>query len=161
MTTSPSPPIMFNPSTFPPTKKEPALEDRQSTPLPKPENYEDTKLDDKGIRSEQNGTREDNDHQQQQQQQEQQEQQALLPIGSCYQPSQVSFNFLYSNNSLQQTESFEGLVCPWCDVFCVRIYPLLKHMSLCHPRFHFTYTVSAVGINGEEPMQRDVSRKDT
>lgn len=55
--------------------------------------------------------------------------------------SKVSFNFLYSNNTLQQTESRQDLSCPWCSLSCGRVYSLLKHMAMCHPRFHFTYTV--------------------
>ena len=53
----------------------------------------------------------------------------------------IVYNFLYSNNSLQQTESREDMNCPWCSLFCKQLYCLLKHMSLCHPRFLFTYTV--------------------
>lgn len=54
----------------------------------------------------------------------------------------IFFNFLYGNNSLQQTECREDMRCPWCFVQCSELYSLLKHMSLCHPRFHFTYSVS-------------------
>ena len=68
--------------------------------------------------------------------------QAVLPADDpFFSPERVFFNFLYSNNTLQQTEAREGLVCPWCGLSCKRIYSLLKHMSLCHPRFQFTYTV--------------------
>lgn len=62
--------------------------------------------------------------------------------------SKVFFNFLYSNNTLQQTEARDGLVCPWCGLSCKKIYSLLKHMSLCHPRFQFTYTVGVVEREG-------------
>lgn len=85
-------------------------------------------------------------------------QHALLPRNnfSPWQFSKVFFNFLYSNNSLQQTQCREGLVCPWCDLSCGgKIYSLLKHMSICHPRFHFTYTVSVGrggGGDGEVPL---------
>ena len=51
------------------------------------------------------------------------------------------FNFLYNNNSLQQTESRGEMRCPWCHRYCEKLYSLLKHMSLSHPRFHYTYTV--------------------
>ena len=54
----------------------------------------------------------------------------------------ILFNFLYGSNSLQQTECKEDLHCPWCFIPCVKFYTLLKHMSLCHPRFQFTYSVS-------------------
>ena len=51
------------------------------------------------------------------------------------------FNFLYNNSTLQQTESQGEMRCPWCFLCCERLYSLLKHMSLNHPRFHYTYTV--------------------
>lgn len=53
----------------------------------------------------------------------------------------IIYNFLYHNNSLQQTESRGDMCCPWCSLLCGNLYSLLKHMSLCHPRFLFTYTV--------------------
>ena len=53
----------------------------------------------------------------------------------------ILYNFLYNNNSLQQTESRGDMQCPWCSLLCRHLYSLLKHMSLCHPRFLFTYTV--------------------
>lgn len=53
----------------------------------------------------------------------------------------VVYNFLYHNNSLQQTESRGDMRCPWCSLVCKHLYSLLKHVSLCHPRFLFTYTV--------------------
>ena len=53
----------------------------------------------------------------------------------------TAFNFLYNKNTLQQTELKTDCVCPWCSLNCMELYPLLKHMSLCHPRFLFTYTV--------------------
>ena len=75
------------------------------------------------------------------------------PTGTCLLPSRpdssfsnqdkLVFNFLYNNNTLQQTESHGEMRCPWCHLYCERLYSLLKHMSLNHPRFHFTYTVCA------------------
>lgn len=56
----------------------------------------------------------------------------------------IIYNFLYHNNSLQQTESRGDMRCPWCSLLCGNLYSLLKHMSLCHPRFLFTYTVRVV-----------------
>ena len=53
----------------------------------------------------------------------------------------ILYNFLYNSNSLQQTESRGDMQCPWCCLSCHHLYSLLKHMSLCHPRFLFTYTV--------------------
>ena len=52
------------------------------------------------------------------------------------------FNYIYADNALQQTEYRPELVCPWCSLSCHKLFSLLKHMILCHPRFHFTYTVS-------------------
>lgn len=53
----------------------------------------------------------------------------------------TAFNFLYNKNTLQQTELKTDCVCPWCSLNCHELYSLLKHMSLCHPRFLFTYRV--------------------
>jgi hypothetical protein len=53
----------------------------------------------------------------------------------------MTYNFLYNNNTQQQTESGGNMQCPWCSLICCNLYSLLKHMSLCHPRFLFTYTV--------------------
>ncbi len=55
----------------------------------------------------------------------------------------IIFNYIYSESGLQKTESHSGeIMCPWCNLSCRKIYALLKHMSVCHPRFHFTYLVS-------------------
>ncbi|KAK7590161.1 hypothetical protein V9T40_001774 [Parthenolecanium corni] len=54
---------------------------------------------------------------------------------------QIIFQFLYSNNSRQQTEPYRGYNCPWCPKLdCLNLYSLLKHLKLCHARFAFTYT---------------------
>ncbi|XP_044736832.1 polycomb protein SUZ12 [Chrysoperla carnea] len=52
---------------------------------------------------------------------------------------QIVYQFLYNNNSRQQTEACEDLHCPWCSLDCGSLYPLLKHLRLCHARFSFTY----------------------
>lgn len=52
------------------------------------------------------------------------------------------YQFLYNNNSRQQTEAREDLHCPWCSLNCMELYALLKHLKLSHPRFLFTYVVS-------------------
>lgn len=52
---------------------------------------------------------------------------------------QIIYQFLYNNNSRQQTEACEDLHCPWCSVNCGVLYALLKHLKLCHSRFTFTY----------------------
>ena len=57
-------------------------------------------------------------------------------------PKATIFNFLYNKNTLQQTELKHNHVCPWCSLDCKQLYSQLKHMSLCHPRFLFTYSVS-------------------
>lgn len=54
----------------------------------------------------------------------------------------ILYQFLYNNNSRQQTEAKDDLRCPWCCLNCQELYSLLKHLKLCHPRFLFTYLVS-------------------
>lgn len=56
--------------------------------------------------------------------------------------TKVIYQFLYNNNSRQQTEAREDLRCPWCSLNCLALYSLLKHLKLCHPRFHFAYVVT-------------------
>ena len=79
------------------------------------------------------------------------------PTGTCVLPpsrpdssfsngDKLVFNFLYNNNTQQQTESHGEMRCPWCHLYCEKLYSLLKHMSLNHPRFHYTYTVCACGL---------------
>jgi polycomb protein SUZ12 len=62
------------------------------------------------------------------------------PSSSSLLPKPTVFNFLYNKNSLQQTEFKYNYVCPWCTLDCGQLYPMLKHMTLCHPRFVFTYS---------------------
>merc|ERR1719495_757765 len=54
-------------------------------------------------------------------------------------PTRIVYQFLYNNNSRQQTEAREELHCPWCSLNCIELYSLLKHLKLTHPRFLFTY----------------------
>jgi len=54
----------------------------------------------------------------------------------------IVYQFLYNNNSRQQTEASEDLHCPWCTLDCFTLYALLKHLKLCHARFTFSYVVS-------------------
>ncbi|XP_058980062.1 polycomb protein Su(z)12 isoform X2 [Musca domestica] len=56
---------------------------------------------------------------------------------------QIIYNFLYSNNTRQQTEYTQEVICPWCGLDCMRLYSLLKHLKLCHARFNFTYQPAA------------------
>lgn len=58
---------------------------------------------------------------------------------------QIVYQFVYNNNSRQQTEACEDLHCPWCSLNCDQLYTLLKHLKLCHSRFTFTYVPIAVG----------------
>lgn len=57
---------------------------------------------------------------------------------------QIVYNFLYSNNTRQQTEYTQEMTCPWCGIDCIRLYSLLKHLKLCHSRFNFTYQPGGV-----------------
>nr|CAH7754506.1 unnamed protein product [Callosobruchus chinensis] len=58
---------------------------------------------------------------------------------------QIVYQFVYNNNSRQQTEACEDLHCPWCSLHCNTLYTLLKHLKLCHSRFTFTYVPISVG----------------
>lgn len=58
---------------------------------------------------------------------------------------QIVYQFVYNNNSRQQTEPCEDLHCPWCSLNCNQLYTLLKHLKLCHSRFTFTYVPIPVG----------------
>lgn len=58
---------------------------------------------------------------------------------------QIVYQFVYNNNSRQQTEACEDLHCPWCSINCNELYTLLKHLKLCHSRFAFTYVPISVG----------------
>ncbi|CAL4117818.1 unnamed protein product [Meganyctiphanes norvegica] len=54
-------------------------------------------------------------------------------------PQLVIYQFVYNNNSRQQTEARRDFFCPWCSLNCIALYSLLKHLKLCHARFTFTY----------------------
>lgn len=54
--------------------------------------------------------------------------------------------FLYNNNTRQQTEARDDLHCPWCTLNCRKLYSLLKHLKLCHSRFIFNYVVSSIVV---------------
>lgn len=60
---------------------------------------------------------------------------------STEKPPRIVYQFLYNNNSRQQTEAREDLHCPWCSLNCMELYALLKHLKLSHPRFLFSYVV--------------------
>lgn len=58
---------------------------------------------------------------------------------------QIVYQFLYSNNSRQQTEPHRDFHCPWCPKLdCLNLYSLLKHLKLCHARFTFAYIVRII-----------------
>lgn len=67
----------------------------------------------------------------------------VLSINSKREKIQILYNFLYSNNTRQQTEYTQEMSCPWCGIDCIRLYSLLKHLKLCHGRFNFTYQPAA------------------
>ncbi|XP_037933396.1 polycomb protein Su(z)12 isoform X2 [Teleopsis dalmanni] len=50
---------------------------------------------------------------------------------------QIVYNFLYSNNTRQQTEYTEAVNCPWCDINCLRLSSLVNHLKYSHARFNF------------------------
>ncbi|KAK6171410.1 hypothetical protein SNE40_019604 [Patella caerulea] len=57
----------------------------------------------------------------------------------------IFYQFLYNNNTQQQTEARDDLRCPWCSVNCMQLYGLLKHLRLCHARFDFMYVPHSKG----------------
>nr|XP_039264811.1 polycomb protein suz12-A-like [Styela clava] len=59
----------------------------------------------------------------------------------------VFYQFMYNNNTRQQTESRDDFYCPWCQLNCMALYGLMKHLKLCHPRFLFRYSQQNRGTN--------------
>ncbi|XP_072549959.1 polycomb protein suz12-A isoform X1 [Salminus brasiliensis] len=57
----------------------------------------------------------------------------------------VYYQFLYNNNTRQQTEARDDLHCPWCTLNCRKLYSLLKHLKLSHSRFIFNYVPHSKG----------------
>uniref|UniRef100_A0A674EQM3 SUZ12 polycomb repressive complex 2 subunit b n=1 Tax=Salmo trutta TaxID=8032 RepID=A0A674EQM3_SALTR len=51
----------------------------------------------------------------------------------------IFYQFLYNNNTRQQTEARDDLHCPWCTLNCRKLYSLLKHLKQSHSRFIFNY----------------------
>ncbi|KPP69909.1 polycomb protein SUZ12-like [Scleropages formosus] len=68
----------------------------------------------------------------------------------------IFYQFLYNNNTRQQTEARDDVHCPWCTLNCRKLYSLLKHLKLSHSRFIFNYVVwdhfSSVLIMGLLPF---------
>lgn len=69
----------------------------------------------------------------------------IVPVSAKVEKIQIVYNFLYSNNTRQQTEYTQEVICPWCGLDCLRLYALLKHLKLCHARFNFTYQPAGNG----------------
>jgi len=61
-------------------------------------------------------------------------------------PTRIVYQFLYNNNSRQQTEAREDLHCPWCSLNCLEVNALLMHLKHTHPRFLFTWVEIAEGV---------------
>lgn len=57
----------------------------------------------------------------------------------------IFYQFLYNNNTRQQTEARDDFHCPWCTLNCRKLYSLLKHLKLCHSRFIFNYVCHPKG----------------
>ncbi|XP_053273850.1 polycomb protein suz12-B isoform X4 [Pleuronectes platessa] len=57
----------------------------------------------------------------------------------------IFYQFLYNNNTRQQTEARDDLHCPWCTLNCSKLYSLLKHLKLSHSRFIFNYVPDPKG----------------
>ena len=70
----------------------------------------------------------------------------------------IFYQFIYNNNTRQQTEAREDLYCPWCSIDCRRLYSLLKHLKLCHRRFIFTYAVSTSIVMSTLNELRDLEK---
>lgn len=68
--------------------------------------------------------------------------------------SRIIYRFIYNNHSSQQTEACDNFNCPWCNLNCIALYSLLKHLKLCHPRFNFTY------VPTEKSVRIDVTIND-
>ena len=58
----------------------------------------------------------------------------------------VIYNFVYSNDSVQQTECERSLSCPWCHDNFLAVHSLLYHLSLCHPYFSFSCSVLLISF---------------
>ncbi|XP_013860354.1 polycomb protein suz12-B isoform X1 [Austrofundulus limnaeus] len=62
-----------------------------------------------------------------------------LVLSEPRQKLRIFYQFLYNNNTRQQTEARDDLHCPWCTLNCSKLYSLLKHLKLSHSRFIFNY----------------------
>lgn len=66
-------------------------------------------------------------------------------ISEPRQKLRIFYQFLYNNNTRQQTEARDDLHCPWCTLNCQKLYSLLKHLKLSHSRFIFNYVPHSKG----------------
>ncbi|XP_037287255.2 polycomb protein Su(z)12 isoform X1 [Rhipicephalus microplus] len=64
------------------------------------------------------------------------EQKSLSKAG---QRTRVVYQFVYQQQTRQQTEARGDMRCPWCLLQCRLLAALLKHLKLCHGRFAFSY----------------------
>lgn len=77
-------------------------------------------------------------------------------------PQQLTFYYMYGTNDQQQIETRTNLNCPFCNVKCPMLYSLLKHLQLCHPRFHFTYSLNCKVHQIEVKLNKNyISTRDT
>lgn len=60
--------------------------------------------------------------------------------------SQLIYRFIYNDDLSQKTVTWDEFLCPWCDLNCRSLHPLLMHLRLCHDRFKFSYTPKDDGI---------------
>lgn len=51
----------------------------------------------------------------------------------------IAFHFVHNSVSHQTTEQTNSMECPWCNLNCLSLYSLLKHLKLCHARFAFNF----------------------
>lgn len=60
--------------------------------------------------------------------------------------SHLIYRFIYNDDLSQKTVTWDEFLCPWCDLNCRSLHPLLMHLRLCHDRFKFSYTPKDDGI---------------
>lgn len=62
---------------------------------------------------------------------------------------QIAFHFVHNNVSHQTTQNTSSMDCPWCNLNCLSLYSLLKHLKLCHARFAFNFVQSGTAARIE------------
>lgn len=53
----------------------------------------------------------------------------------------VLYNITLGNTGQQQTESRNDFRCPWCNLNCLNLYSLTKHLKNSHTGFLIRYSV--------------------